>query len=433
MSGKSFIHWLNSNLGLMLLALVLAFIVWLSAVFSADPNVECSSPSTLPLEVADLTGNLVLVGELPNTATIALFAPRSVCERMAEDTRSVRSSIDLSEYEPGDYDVDVDFTIDPQYHPVRVLSFSPANVSIRIEEFITRTVPLTFLTVGEPALGYKEGGAILSDSRVEISGIRSLVDQVDSAVVTLDISDAVDEINVSRPVVLLDEAGEPVAGLDVQPSAVNVRKIIERPGFFRDVSVRVIYSGTPEDGYRLTSITPTPQIITVYSNDPELIRELPGFVETETIDLTSAKANIEVRLRLLLPEGVFVDGESTVLVQVGIAAIESSVTLTLPVELIGLAPELAAQVSPQTVDILLVGPLPVLTTLQPLDVRVVLDLAGYEIGEYTVSPRLEVIPLGITIESILPSAVEVIITLAPTPTPSAALSESATPAPTGTP
>ena len=433
MSGNTFLRWFNTNLGLLLLALVLAFIAWLSAVFNSDPNEECTAPANIPLEVLNLREDYLLLGDVPEEAAIRLYAPRSVCRRMADDPSSVRAAVDLDNLGPGDHEIDVVYVLDEQYRPVRVLETSPVALSVTVEEFVTRTVPLTLQLTGQPAPGYTQGGSILSDSRVEVSGMRSLVDSVASATVSLDITDAVGDVNVTRPVQLFDAQGTLINGLDIVPSTVSIRKIIVRPGFTRDVSVRVIYSGAPADGYRLTSITPTPQIITVYSNDPELIRELPGFVETETIDLTSATDDIEVRLRLILPTGVFVDGEQNVLVQIGIAAIESSITLTLPVELVGLASGLQATISPESVDVLMTGPLPALTGLQPLDVRVVLDLTGLTVGESPVTPRIEVIPIGITIESILPASIEVVITEAPTPTPGPAGDSPAAPAPTGTP
>lgn len=433
MSGNAFLRWFNTNLGLMLLALVLAFIAWLSAVFNSDPNEECTAPADIPLEQRGLREDYLLIGDVPDDVTIRLYAPRSICNRMADDLQSVQAYIDLASLEPGEHEIDVSYVLDEQYAPVRVLDFSPKKLSVTLEEYVSRVLPLTFQQTGAPAPGYSEGGSILSDSRVEIAGMRSLVDAVDSAVVSLDITDAIADLNVTRNVQLFDADGNLISGLEVTPSSISIRKIIVRPGFTRDVSVRVIYSGAPADGYRLTSITPTPQIITVYSNDPELIRELPGFVETEAIDLSNATDDIEVRLRLILPEDVFVDGEQNVLVQIGIAAIESSITLTLPVEMIGLSAGLQATISPETVDVLLTGPLPVLTGLQPLDVRVVLDLNGLEIGDYPVMPRIELIPIGIIIESILPSSIEVTISEAPTPTPDPAGDLPATPAPTGTP
>ncbi|HUF37714.1 MAG TPA: CdaR family protein [Anaerolineales bacterium] len=434
MSGSPFLKWLNDIFSLMLLALLLAFIVWVAAVFSADPNEECTAPRAVPLQVRGLREGHILFENLPDTATVRLFAPRSICQAMAASANSVQAYIDLSTFGPGVHQIDVTYEISDSYEPVKVLGFSPDIVTITLEEFATRIVPIELHITGQPAPGYTAGATIISDSRVVISGTRSVVDQVAGAVVSLDISNAVEEINVTRAIQILDGAGEPVPGLEVSPTVVTVRQLIDRPGSFREVIVRVIYTGVPADGYRLTSITPTPQIVTLFANDPLLIRDLPGFVETEPIDLTNATDDLELRLRLVLPDGVFVDGEQSVLVQIGIAAIESSITLTLPIESIGLAPGLEALLSPDTVDMLLSGPLPVLTGLQPLDVRVVLDMAGLLPGEYTLAPRIEIIPLGVTIESILPSMIDVEIVLVPTPTPGLPVTPAPTPTgPTPTP
>ena len=417
MSGNPFLRWLNDSFGLLLLALLLAFIVWVAAVFSADPNEECSDPRSVSIDLRNLPDGYLILEEPPADATVRLFAPRSVCQAMADTPGSVRAYVDLGGLEPGFHDLAVTYEISEDFKPVRVLGTAPEQVSIHLEEFATRTMPLTLEVTGDPAPGYTAGAVILSDSRVVISGTRTLVEQVDKAVVSLDISDADEEINVTRAIQVLDENGEPVPGLELSITVVTVRQLIERPGTFRTVIVRVIYTGTPADGYRLTSITPTPQTVTLFSTDPQLIRDLPGFVETEPIDLAGATDDIEQRVPLVLPDGVFVDGEQNVLVLVGIAAIESSVTLSLPVEAIGLAPELEAALSPDTVDVILSGPLPILTGLQPLDVRVVLDMTGLGVGEFNLAPRIEIIPLGVTIESILPGMIEVTVELAPTPTP----------------
>jgi YbbR domain-containing protein len=417
-----------------LLALLLAFIVWVAAVFSADPNEECTSPRSVPLQVRGLQEGHLLFESLPDNATVRLFAPRSVCQAMAANSNSVQAYIDLSTLSPGAHELDVTYEISENFEPVRVLGFSPEQVTITLEEFATRIVPISLQLTGQPAPGYTAGATIISDSRVVISGTRTLVDQVAEAVVALDISGTTEEINVTRAIQILNEEGEPVPGLEAHPTVVTIRQLVARPGSFREVIVRVIYSGAPADGYRLTFITPTPQIVTLFSNDPQLIRELPGFVETEPIDLTGATDDLELRLRLVLPEGVFVDGDRTVLVQIGIAAIESSITLNLPIEPIGLAPGFEALLSPESADVILSGPLPILTGLQPLDVRVVLDLAGLLPGDYNLAPRIEIIPLGITIDSILPALIDVEIVVAPTPTPAPITTPVLTPtAPTPTP
>jgi hypothetical protein len=140
-------------------------------------------------------------------------------------------------------------------------------------------------------------------------------------------------------------------------------------------------------------------------------------VETEVLDIEGATDDIETVLSLSLPEGISVIGDNRVLVFIGVAAIEGSVTLSLEVESIGLLPALAAQIAPATVDVIIAGPIPDLENISPVDVRVVVDLAGLEIGTHQIRPSVEILPDGLYLESISPETVEVVIAEAPPPTP----------------
>jgi hypothetical protein len=110
-------------------------------------------------------------------------------------------------------------------------------------------------------------------------------------------------------------------------------------------------------------------------------------------------------------------GDSKVLVQVSIAAIESSMTISLPVEMIGLAPGLEGEVSPAAVDVIIAGPVPVLNDLKPNDIRVKVDLTGYGTGIHQIIPEVDFLPAQVQVVSILPATVEVTVTNAPTSTP----------------
>jgi YbbR domain-containing protein len=86
------------------------------------------------------------------------------------------------------------------------------------------------------------------------------------------------------------------------------------------------------------------------------------------------------------------------------------------VELIGLDPRLEAQISPTTVDIILSGPLPLLDQLTTKDVRVFIDLTGLGIGTHQLDPQVEILIPEISVESINPTSIEVVITPPQTPT-----------------
>jgi YbbR domain-containing protein len=176
------------------------------------------------------------------------------------------------------------------------------------------------------------------------------------------------------------------------------------------VAVKVIMAGRVASGYRLTDISVFPPVVTVYAANPDLVNNLPGVVETAPLDLQNAKEDINTRLTLNLPEGVTIVGDQTVLIQTGVSAIESSITLASQnVEITGLGKGLTAIVSPPTVDVIVSGPLPLLDTITYQDVRITVDLTGLETGTHQVIPKIEVLIADVIVQSILPNTIEVVI------------------------
>jgi YbbR domain-containing protein len=80
---------------------------------------------------------------------------------------------------------------------------------------------------------------------------------------------------------------------------------------------------------------------------------------------------------------------------------------------------LFAQAAPDVVSVILDGPLPVLESLAPQDVRVVLDLLGQPVGTHQIEPEVIVLPPGVTVRTLLPDTIEVTVSRTPfaTPTP----------------
>jgi len=173
----------------------------------------------------------------------------------------------------------------------------------------------------------------------------------------------------------------------------------------------VVVTGQVASGYRLTNISVFPPAVTVFSADPQIVSDLPGFIETEPLNIEGLKDDLDISLRLNLPEGIsVVEDQTEVLVRVGIAAIESSLTLpNLPVEITGLQPGLSVQISPETVTVIIAGPVALLDRLRASDVRAVVDLTSLSEGTYQIQPEVEILISELRTESLLPENVEVII------------------------
>jgi len=197
--------------------------------------------------------------------------------------------------------------------------------------------------------------------------------------------------------------------------------------------VKVVTTGKVQEGYRHTNISVSPLTVTLFADNPQLIEDIPGFVETLPVDLTGLQDYYETVVSLNLPEGVRVVSDQRVLVQVSIAAIEGSLTLTVPVEVIGLAPDLAAVISPETVDIIVAGPLNILESLTADDFQVVVDLSGQPPGVYQRAPEVVRFPDEVRVQTILPETIEVEILVTPTSIPNLTGTASPTALPTTAP
>lgn len=421
------LRWFVSNLSTFLLAFALAVVVWISSVTETDPNVE--RIRTVPLEVVGLDPNMLLVGNIPTQVRVTLRAPRSVSDRLASVENAVQARVDVTGLGPGSHELEVQVHVNPSFRPVRKVLISPDVVTLTLEPLISRTLPVNLEVTGNPSLGYQVGDPIREPAFVTVSGPNSAVSQVEEVIAILDITDATSTIRAELPLQALDEQGNPVSGVTISPNEVTVTQPVTLQGGYRNIVVRVETTGQPESGYRLNNVSVSPPNVVVYSSDPQLVNDLPSFVETEVIDLTGAEDDLEYYVNLNLPEGISVVGDQRVLVQISISAIEGSVQLSLPVTPVGLLPTLAAEISPETVDVILSGPIPVLNRMTTSDSRVVVDLRGLDLGVYAIEPEVDVLPERVQVESIQPATVEVTIIVAPTATPTSAV----TPTPRATP
>jgi YbbR domain-containing protein len=397
------------NLGTLALALALSVAVWVSAVVADDPNVERSFPRPVTLELRSLEAGLVVVGEVPVQVSLRLRAPQSLWDRLTSETGILKAYLDLTGLGPGDYVLPVNVEIG--IRPVQVLQQLPTEVALSIERLIHSDHSVTLNIVGEPALGYLREQLIVGHATVSVSGPESLVSEVAEVVGTLDVSGARADLMVEVELRALDEDQQVISGVDIEPATVSVTQTIRQAGGYRDVAVKVETLGQLASGYRVTNISVSPPTVTVFSQDPQLVAQMPGFVSTQPLDLSGADDDIETRLGVILPEGVTLVGdERSVLVQVGVAAIETSIQLSVQVEAVGLAPGLEAEISPPAVDLILSGSLPVLDSLKPEDVRIYVDLTNLGEGIHLVEVEGEILPSGVRIDSLTPASVEVAIT-----------------------
>lgn len=403
--------WMLENVRTLLTSLMLAVIVWISAVNISDPNLTQNYPTPIKIEVVGLDPSMIIVGDLPATLTVNMMAPSSIWKQMTENKDSVRAILDLSGVGEGEHTLKLHLQISSR--PVEIIDASVTSVEVSLEKISSKKLPIQLVLRGETAVGYKTGTALLDSASVTITGPASIVNQATKAEVELSIAGYRQDIQDTLSVMLTDDAGKMISGLNVSPSVVTVNQPIIQLGGYRDIAVKVNIAGQQAGGYRVTNISVFPPVVTVYSQNPALVADMPGFVETEPLNLNGGSQDIDTRIALVLPAGVEINGEQTVNVIVGISAIEGSLTLKgLTVTVLGLDANEAAKLSPTTVDLIVTGPLPELDALKLSDISITVDVVGLGVGTHQLIPTVTFVNPNISTQTINPGTIEVIITRA---------------------
>jgi len=396
------------TLPLLITAFVLAITVWIMAVTSSDPSVEKVYPTAIPVEIVGQRSDLVITGELPDNVSLTLRAPTSIWTSLTSQKVPVRAIMDLSGLGEGEFTVPIQIQIG--IRPVEIRSYTPRSATVQLQTLETRSFNIRVINQGAVAVGFQSNPAELSETSVLVSGAKSFVGLVSEVRAVVKLTDAKTDINQTITLQAVDANGSVVKDVSLSPEKITItQKVVERGGY-RNVVVKVVTNGQPAPGFRLSSIPVYPPTVTVFSSDPALIDALPGYIETNPIDLSKKTDSFEEEIGLNLPAGIQVIDDPSVLVRVEITPIITSLSISdVLVEAIGLNTKLEATILPDKVDIIVSGPLNILESLDLTTLRVLLDLSEYEAGTYTLEPEYSLNLPDVKIESISPTTFKVTI------------------------
>ncbi len=393
------------NLGIFSVALVLAIIVWIVATQEQNPIEQRELDVPIPIEVRNQPeGTTFLPATFDEDVRLTIRAPRNTWRDLRAD--KCTAWIDLQEHGPGDYEVPVQYACTDRN--VRVLDHQPATVSVRLQEEISRTVPVELQLYGSAALGYKinESDKIIKPETVTVIGPEQIVSQVNKATLDLYLRDVKETLTSVRSVVARQADGESVGSfVTIEPSSVQITIPVVQQTGFNEVAVRPRLTGTVASGYWIRSVTVDP-ITVMLVGDPAVVSQVSGFVEAMPLDISGATGDVVERVALNLPEGASTVGVQGVLVTVTVAAQQGSLTVVRQPVVRGLSTDLTARVSPTEVQMTLVGPLPRLESLQDEDVYVYVELVDKGVGQHKVDLTY-LVPEGLQVASILPATVDV--------------------------
>jgi len=208
---------LFANFGLKLLAVAIALFLW--TVARGSSSVERSFD--IPLTLHGLPDDLVVVSQGVESVNVRVSGSMVALRNVQPE--KFEYALDVSGAKPGRADYEVDLTRFEFPPGSRVVSRSPAEISMTFESRATRPVKVRADVEGRPAQGYRIEKIEILPPRVRITGARSEVLRL-SEVVTemIDVTGATGTLE--REVRVSPGVGHVWAD---QPRTVTVRVRIE--------------------------------------------------------------------------------------------------------------------------------------------------------------------------------------------------------------
>ncbi len=401
------------QLGTLLLSVLLGLIVWLIAINQENPLIQKEFPERIPITVRNTPPDLQPLQDLTKeTVRLVVQAPKSSWDGLSAS--SFTAYINLSGLSQGVQvmNVKVDVPFDPK---VKIVEIQPSQLQIQLDRVVDKSVPVKVDIMDSTAFGYDWQPPVVDPITATVRGPETQVNQVAAAKAEVYLRNAKSQVERTQPIIPQNSQGQPVQRVDISPPVAHVVVPVEQWPGRKEVAVRVNLVGQPAAGYRLSTVRVNPSTVVLLGNS-DVLAQVPGFIETQPVTLTNATSDLQQRLQLIVPEDVTVLEGNTVDVTATIAPIEGGTTVRQRPIIQGLGAGLEATVTLETVDVILSGPLPLLESLGPDDIFVILDLSGLLPGNHIVVPRV-VVPNGIHAEGVLPESIEVVIIALPTATP----------------
>ena len=312
----------NNKIANLILAFVISIGLWCYVVYAVNP-VQKQTFRDIPVQLVNeeiLNENGLAVANDTNiTVNVAVEGSRKVLAAM--DTDSFTATADVSQCIAGTNSVAVEIKMTKN---ASLASDSTLTVQIEVEKLVTESKDIKIKYSGEAGSGREVEAELTGDSTVRVSGAESLVAKVayvaaDISVAEVKTTDQLMEAEL-KPV---DSSGSAVKNVSVSKETAELRVSIYNT---KKVSLVVKTTGQLPSGYSLEGVK-SQETIVIRGSEAAL--ENITSVSAEYIDISGFTKTTEVKLSLVLPDGVELSsGEKTPVAQIYIEG-DSSYDVTI--------------------------------------------------------------------------------------------------------
>ena len=286
--GKGMIKKLTSNWGLKLASVVFAAILWFLITNINDPVVS-QTFYDVPVTIKNtslITENGQVYEVLDDTdviSTVKVYAPRTAIDSLSKD--NIVATADVANM-TSNYTIAISLSTNKYSNEIESISGSIDTVKLDVEDKATKTLALTATTSGTLEDGYIVGTVSTEQNLIRVSGPESIVSQIKSAVVDVDVTGFTSNIGTDADIKLYDEEGNVISEANLTLNITSVRVNVT---ILETKRVPIVYTitGTPASGYQLTGvIDSTPDTILIAGRSSALS-------EVDFIGVSDALLNVQ--------------------------------------------------------------------------------------------------------------------------------------------
>lgn len=304
----------TANMGLKLISLFFAFILWMVVNNIENPTV---TETYFDVPVKLINTNLITDGgkvyevldETDVVERVYVKAPKSVHSVL--NSGNITAVADVSELSSLDT-ISIEFSSDIYNNDIESITGSIDTVKLNIESKKTKTLALQATVSGSVATGYLVDDVTTEQNLVRISGPESVVDEITKAVVDVDVTGFTNDIGTNLDIRLYSADDRLIQSDRITQ---NIKSVGVNVSIYQTVEVPVHYEvfGTPAAGYRVAN-EPIGSVETVtIAGKANILKNITAIeIGAEEIDVTGQTGNYvtEVNIREYLPDNVFLADSS---------------------------------------------------------------------------------------------------------------------------
>ena len=375
------------NLGLKIVALVFALLLWAYVLVALNP-VRTKSIGDVPITLEGYTDllsrNLILVNSdlgMADVEVSATITNHSDLDASRINARAFLGTISTA----GTYRLPLSVTV--QSNLGTVANVDPRTVTVEVDNLIVKSVPVRLELVGDLPEGYEVVGESMT-STLTLEGAARYIEPAVRAVATVDLTGRTENVEESVDVVFYDKDDNEITVVTRSKNTPSVTVRLSLSAFKR-VSVQPAVTLADDTYYTLTSEV-TPSELVIYGTS-EALADIDS-ISTQSLVLRAEESVISRELSLILPDGITLKRgqNSSVTLSANVTERRGERMLEVPLTYAHLRGDMVvADGAPTYVNVVVEGPLKQVESLVPDFFTVQVDLANYGPGEWELVPVVQ--------------------------------------------